>query len=109
MDTNEPIIPREQVAKHLAVPTRLLLRYEARGLIHAVRADGAEGYEPRELRRVWSVVSLHRDAGINLAGVEAILRLKERMEALHERIGRLAVTLEALTDSAGTDDDESGD
>jgi MerR family transcriptional regulator/heat shock protein HspR len=102
------IIPREEAAEHLAVPARLLVRYEMRGLIHAVRRDGAEGYEPRELRRVWSVVSLHRDAGINLAGVEAILRLKDQMEALHARVGRLADALEDLTERDLAPDDEAG-
>ena len=80
MAPNRLIITREEVARHLAVPLRLLMRYEQRGLIHAVEVDGTEGYEPRELRRIWSVVSLHREAGINLAGIEAILRLKEQME-----------------------------
>lgn len=99
------IIPRQEAAEHLAVPTEVLVRYETRGLIHAVSRGGTEGYEPRELRRVWSVVSLHRDAGINLAGVEAILRLKDQMESLHERIGRLAATLDALTEPELVGDD----
>ena len=43
-----PIIPREQVAEHLAVPTRLLIRYEARGLVRAVREGSVIGYEPAE-------------------------------------------------------------
>jgi len=107
MAPNQPIIPRDQAAAHLAVPTRLLLRYEARGLIRAVSIDGTEGYEPRELRRIWSVVSLHRDAGINLAGVEAILRLKEQMLALQSRIGRLAATLDALSEPDLGDDEDS--
>ncbi|GIW88448.1 MAG: hypothetical protein KatS3mg108_2772 [Isosphaeraceae bacterium] len=109
MAPNRLIITREEVARHLAVPLRLLMRYEQRGLIHAVEVDGTEGYEPRELRRIWSVVSLHREAGINLAGIEAILRLKEQMEALHARIGRLAAELELLTEWDAGDEDEAAD
>lgn len=101
------IIPREEAAEHLRVPTRLLLRYEMHGLIRTVHRGDAEGYEPRELRRVWSVVSLHRDAGINLAGVEAILRLKDRIEALHERVSRLAETLEGLMEPDISGEDQS--
>jgi MerR family transcriptional regulator, heat shock protein HspR len=99
-----PIIPRDQVAEHLAVPLRTLVRYEARGLIRAVREGDVEGYPPSEVRRIWTVVSCQRDLGINLAGVEAILKLRDHMAGLHRRLDALAAELrEAL--EAGPDDD----
>lgn len=84
------IIPREQVARNLAVSPAVLVRYEARGLVRSVREGDLEGYEPSEVRRVWTVLSLHRDAGINLAGIEAILRLRERLDEAHGQLRRLA-------------------
>jgi MerR family transcriptional regulator/heat shock protein HspR len=84
------IIPREQVARNLAVSPAVLVRYEARGLVRSVREGDLEGYEPSEVRRVWTVLSLHRDAGINLAGIEAILRLRERLDEVHGQLRRLA-------------------
>ena len=93
------ILSREQVAHHLAVSPRLLVRYEARGLVRPVRQGDVEGYGPAEIRRAWTVVSLHRDLGINLAGIEAVLRLRGHMEQLHARLSeatsRLREALEA--------------
>lgn len=95
----EPIIPRDQAASHLDVPARLLLRLERRGLVRAVREGQVEGYEPSELRRLWSIVSLHREAGINLAGIEAILRLRERFDELYARMDTLARALREYIDT----------
>jgi MerR family transcriptional regulator/heat shock protein HspR len=94
MTTMRPrIIPREHVARHLAVSTAALARYEARGLIRCVREGDVEGYEPSEVRRVWTVLSLHRDAGVNLAGIEAILRLRDHLDDVHGQLRRLASEL----------------
>ena len=87
------IIPRDQVAEHFAVPSRLLIRYEARGLVHALREGQTEGYGPDEIRRLWTILSLQRDLGINLAGVEAILRLRAHVDELHQKLGGLVVQL----------------
>jgi MerR family transcriptional regulator, heat shock protein HspR len=95
------IIPRDEVARHLAVPVRLLARYEARGLVQVVREGEIEGYAPAEIRRLWSIVSYQRDLGINLAGVEAILKLRAHLGNVHQRLDSLASRLiEALDESA---------
>lgn len=100
-----PIIPREQVAQHLAVSTAQLIRYEARGLVHSDQEGAIEGYSPAEFRRLWTVVTLQRDLGINLAGVEAVLRLRDQLETLHGRLAALAREMdEAVATSADGDD-----
>jgi MerR family transcriptional regulator/heat shock protein HspR len=102
--TPPPVVPREQVARQLTVSTTLLVRYEARGLVHPVRAGDVEGYDPAELRRLWTIVSLQRDLGVNLAGVEAILRLRTHVDDLHRRLFALADELrEALAGEADAD------
>jgi MerR family transcriptional regulator/heat shock protein HspR len=102
----QPIIPRSLVAEQLSVPLRILVRYETRGLVKAVRDDGGvEGYRPAEIRRIWTIVSCQRDLGINLAGVEAILKLRDHMEEVHHRLDVLAHALrEALENEAPSDD-----
>jgi MerR family transcriptional regulator/heat shock protein HspR len=91
------IIPRYQVAEQLAVSVRVLQRYESRGLLHAVQEGEVEGYEPSQIPRVWTIVTCQRDLGINLAGVEAILKLRDHMVEVHRRLDRLAHELrEAL-------------
>lgn len=101
------IITREQVAQNLEVRTTVLSRYEARGLVRVAREGDVEGYEPSELRRIWTILSLQRDLGVNLAGVEAILRLRAHVDELHRDLGRLAVELRALleADEPGVLDD----
>lgn len=96
-----PIIPRDLVARELSVSPRILLRYEALGLIRAAREGPAEGYEPAQIRRLWTIVSFQRELGVNLAGVEVILRLFDRMAEVHRRVGGLAEELrEVLDDEA---------
>jgi len=96
-----PIIPRDLVARELSVSPRILLRYEALGLIRAAREGPEEGYEPAQIRRLWTIVSFQRELGVNLAGVEVILRLFDRMAEVHRRVGGLAEELrEALEDEA---------
>lgn len=98
---NERIISREDVARHLSISTEVLVRYERLGLVRSVREGEYEGYEPAEVRRIWSIQSYQRDLGVNLAGVEVILRLRDRMSHLHRHLAHLA---EDLTDLAETRD-----
>ena len=85
-----PIIPRDQVAHELSVSPGVLVRYEALGLVHSVQAGAVVGYEPTEIRRIWTIVSFQRDLGINLAGVEVILQLRDRLSEVHHRVHDLA-------------------
>ena len=104
---NERIIPREHVARHLSISVEALVRYERLGLVRSIREGEVEGYEPTQVRRIWSIASYQRDLGVNLAGVEVILRLRERMALLHGRLGRLAEDLSTLADRPDGDDDPS--
>lgn len=101
------IIPRDQVAEQFAVSPRLLIRYEARGLIESIRAEESEGYGPEAIRRIWTILSLQRDLGVNLAGVEAVLRLRLHVDELHRRLNSFVVQLRETMDAdpgKGADD-----
>ena len=100
----EALLPRELVAERLAVPAGVLIRYETRGLVRSVRRGAVEGYEPAEIRRIWSVVSLHRDLGINLAGVEAIVQLRSQLDQVHAQMAALAARMQELVDEGTADD-----
>jgi len=98
--SNTPLFSREQVAERLSVPTRVLIRYESRGLVRVTRDGGVEGYQPAEIRRIWSIVTLQRDLGINLAGVEAVLKLRAQVDAIHSQMEQLAVKLREAIEQA---------
>lgn len=100
-----PIISRDEVARRLSVPVRVLVRYEARGLVGVARDGAVEGYAPAEIRRLSSIVSYQRDLGMNLAGVEAVLKLRAYLADLHRQLGDLAARLnEVVADSTDHDD-----
>jgi MerR family transcriptional regulator, heat shock protein HspR len=100
-----PIVPRELVARELSISPNMLLRYESLGLVRVVRTEAEEGYEPSQVRRLWTIVSFQRDLGVNLAGVEVILGLFDRLTEVHRRVGGLAAEIrEAIeTDEPGAD------
>ena len=90
------IIPRDLAAKHLAVSTKVLARYESLGLVKPIHEGPEEGYEPAQVRRLWSIVTFQRDLGINLAGVEVILHLVDHLSEVHHRVYDLAESFREL-------------
>ena len=100
-----PIIPRDHVARELSVSPRILMRYEAMGLVRAAHQGSEVGYEPAQIRRLWTIVSFQRDLGVNLAGVEVILRLFDRLAEVHHRVGSLAEDIrDAMEDLVDPDE-----
>jgi MerR family transcriptional regulator/heat shock protein HspR len=93
------IIPREQVAHELSVSPQALVRYEALGLIHSLQVGDEVGYEPVQIRRLWTILSFQRDLGINMAGVEVILQLQDHLSEVHRRMSNLADQIRALIDA----------
>jgi MerR family transcriptional regulator/heat shock protein HspR len=97
---NRRIIPRDLVARQLAVSPQVLVRYESLGLVQVTKDpdESAEGYEPAQIRRLWTIVSFQRDMGVNLAGVEVILHLCDQMREVHRNLHGLAHELHTLLD-----------
>jgi MerR family transcriptional regulator, heat shock protein HspR len=92
------IIARDLAARSLAISPQVLVRYETLGLVRVIREGSVEGYEPAQIRRLWTIVSFQRDLGINLAGVEVILRLSDHLTDVHRRVNQLADELRELLD-----------
>src|SRR5215471_16655455 len=75
-------------AQRADVHEQTLRHYERLGLITPAR-KGNSPHSPRlysdsDIERVIHIRSLMRDLGVNLAGVEAILHMKDRMERMQE-------------------------
>jgi len=96
---NPSIISRDDVARQLAVSPKVLIRYEEMGLVRCINQGDVQGYEPSQVRRIWSITSYQRDLGINLAGVEVILQLRDRMSNLHHHLRDLAEQLQELVEA----------
>jgi MerR family transcriptional regulator/heat shock protein HspR len=70
----------ETVCQLLRLSPATLRRYERHGLVQPRRAGRASLYSEAELRRLRRIRRLTVDLGVNLAGVEVILRLVDRLE-----------------------------
>ena len=64
--------------------------YEQKGLVRPRRTPGnTRLYSERDLERLRLIQGLTTELGLNLAGVEAVLRLRDEVERLQRRIARL--------------------
>jgi len=107
VDNDHPfLVPRDLVAQNLSISTATLRKLETRGLVRVEQHEGIEGYRPLEIRRLWTILTFHRDLGINLAGIEVILRLRDEMKTARSSMERLAQELrDTLEDADGSDRD----
>jgi MerR family transcriptional regulator/heat shock protein HspR len=78
------------VAERYAIHPQTLRLYEREGLITPARSAGnTRLYDEEAIRRLEIILTLTRELGVNLAGVEVILNMKERMEAMQGEVDRL--------------------
>lgn len=79
-------------AQKAEVHEQTLRHYERLGLITPARKGESPHsprlYSDRDIERVVQIRRLMRDLGVNLAGVEAILHMKDRLEEMQEQMER---------------------
>ena len=64
--------------------------YEQKGLVQPRRTPGnTRLYSERDLERLRLIQGLTTELGLNLAGVEAVLALRDEVERLHRRVAGL--------------------
>ena len=94
-DENEPRYVISIAASILGVKTHNLRYYERIGIVQPSRSRGnIRLYSEEDIARLRRVKTLMDDMGINLAGVEVILRMMQRMTALQARVEELEEKLE---------------
>lgn len=86
----------EEAGRTLGVSVADIQSYVEEGLVapRAAEAGGAVTFARVEMRRLWSVVTLHRDLGINLPGVAAVLQLREQYEQERRDLATLVEIVE---------------
>lgn len=78
------------VAERYGIHPQTLRLYEREGLIKPARSSGnTRLYDEEAMRRLEIILALTRDLGVNLAGVEVILNMKEHMEQMQGEVDRL--------------------
>ncbi len=94
MERDRPLYLISTVAKMFNIHPQTLRLYEREGLIKPARTEGnTRLYSQDDVDRLRTILTLTREMGINLAGVEVILRLREQIEELQQEIERLAAIL----------------
>jgi len=90
METNsyvEPVYLISAVAEILNIHPQTLRQYEREGLIKPSRTNGKiRLYSQKDIDHIKYVLTLTRELGVNLAGVDIILQLNKKIASLEEEI-----------------------
>jgi MerR family transcriptional regulator/heat shock protein HspR len=83
------------VAEHYELHPQTLRLYEREGLIRPTRSVGnTRLYDEETCKRLEFVLTLTRDLGVNLAGVEVILNMKDQIDTLQAEVESLMAQME---------------
>lgn len=86
-DYDEPVYLISIVAKVLEIHPQTLRQYERENLVTPSRSNGKiRLYSQRDIDRIKLILRLTRELGVNLAGVDIILRLKENVDGMEQDI-----------------------
>lgn len=75
------------VSKLYNIHPQTLRLYEREGLLKPSRTEGnTRIYTEEDLKRLEIILNLSRDLGVNLAGIEIILNMRDKMEQMQREI-----------------------
>jgi len=98
-DEHEPRYVISIAARLVGVQTHTLRYYERIGIIEPSRSKGKiRLYSERDIAQLRRVKTLMDDLGVNLAGIEVILRMAQRMSELQRQIEGLESEVKRLTE-----------
>jgi len=87
---DEPVYLISVVSKILDIHPQTLRQYERENLICPSRSNGRiRLYSQRDIDKIKLILRLTRELGVNLAGVDIILRLKDNVDAMEKEIVEL--------------------
>ena len=92
------------VSERYGIHPQTLRLYEREGLIKPARSAGnTRLYDEEAIRRLEIILTLTRDLGVNLAGVEVILNMREQMEKMQGEVDRLLEFVKRMADERRAD------
>jgi len=84
------------VSVRYGVHPQTLRLYEREGLLAPSRTEGKTRlYSDQDLERLEFILNLTRDLGVNLAGVEVVLGLRDRLNRMQEDMEGLVRVMES--------------
>ena len=96
------------ISEKYGIHPQTLRMYEREGLLRPTRTEGnTRVYDPDTLERLEIILTLTRHLGVNLAGVEVILHMKERMEKMQGEVRQVLTVLREEADARRGDSERS--
>jgi MerR family transcriptional regulator/heat shock protein HspR len=84
----------------IGVHAQTLRYYERAGLVEPSRSGGNKRlYSHRDIEKLRQIKTMVDDLGVNLAGVEVILRMLDRMAEMEQRVKELEEEVRRLQDT----------
>jgi len=88
--SDRPIYMISVAAELVGMHPQTLRLYENKGLVRPKRTPGGTRlYSEQDVERLRIIQRLTTELGLNLAGVELVLRLEDELRKAHEQIERL--------------------
>ena len=101
-EEQEPRYVISIAAKMVGVQTHTLRYYERIGIIEPSRSRGRiRLYSEKDIIQLRRVKTLMEELGVNLAGVEVILRMVERISELQQQVEELGSEVKRLREVKG--------
>jgi MerR family transcriptional regulator/heat shock protein HspR len=99
LDDDDPCFVISIAARMVGMHAQTLRQYERVGLVEPKRTRGnVRMYSRADVARLRQVQRLINDLGVNLAGVEVILRMNERMQQMEQEMERLRRDVQRFRD-----------
>ena len=109
-DPAKPLYMIGVVADMLNLHPQTLRFYEKKGLLRPSRTQGrTRMYSAEDVEELGRLVRLTRDLGVNLAGVEIILRMRRRMLEMQKQIENLLIYVRESGEGRDTGDRPAGE
>ena len=100
-DDSEPCYVISIAARMIGVHAQTLRYYEKVGIVEPSRSQGnIRLYSERDIEKLRYIKTLKEDLGINLAGVEVLLRIIEQMAQMQKRLEEFQQEVKQLREQA---------
>jgi MerR family transcriptional regulator/heat shock protein HspR len=96
LPSEQPMYVISVAAKMVGLHPQTLRHYESQDLVKPQRSEGnVRLYSPADIDRLRQIIRLTDELGVNLAGVQIILDMRERLEQLQFEMDTRQAELEA--------------
>ncbi|MBI5025718.1 MAG: MerR family transcriptional regulator [Nitrospirae bacterium] len=94
VDKKKPLFMISVVAEMFGIHPQTLRLYEREGFLHPSRVNRLRLYSQEDVERIGMILRLTKEMGVNRAGVDIILRMRQRLDAMHREMEEMMDYLE---------------